>query len=126
VCADPSPRFAASGVNPMTHHEKSTAASRTWFNRLLEHFHNWLFATDDDARATARGWQVTRVPNSRRRVYRDPRWDSLHECEPCGGTGWWPYEDAVCPDCAGIGVVRSIPAAAVAAEQTVGRTGGRS
>lgn len=126
MCADPSPSFAASGVNSMTHHEYHTDVPRSWFDRLLERFHNWLFATDEDARATARGWQVTRVPKSRRRVYRDPRWDTVHACEPCGGTGWWPYEDAVCPDCAGAGVVRSIPAAAVAAEQTAGRTGGRS
>lgn len=126
MCADPSPRFAVSGVNFMSHHENHTATPRSWFDRLLERFHEWLFAAGEDSRAAARGWQVTRVPGSRRHVYRDPRWDTVHACEPCGGTGWWPYEDAVCPDCAGDGVVHAIPAAALAAEHTAGRTGGRS
>ncbi|WP_410655007.1 hypothetical protein [Amycolatopsis sp. lyj-112] len=109
----------------MTHHETYTAERRSRFDRLLDHFDNWLNATEDDAVATARGRQVRRVPNSRRRVYRDPRWDTVHACEVCLGTGIRPSDAVFCPDCTGTGVVRSTPTVAAAAEQPAGRTGGR-
>jgi hypothetical protein len=109
----------------MTEHDFHTVGARRRFERLLERFDNWLFATGDDARAADRGWQVSRVPKSRRRVYRDPRWDTVHACASCGGTGLHLLDETACPACAGIGVVRSTPAAAVAAGQPAGRTGGR-
>lgn len=109
----------------MTEHKFTTAGSRGWFASLLECFGNWLFAIDDDTRAADRGWQVSRVPKSRRRVYRDPRWDTVRACEGCGGTGLQLLDETGCPACAGVGVVHSTPAA-VAAGQPAERTGGRS
>ncbi len=109
----------------MAHHELHTAVRPNSFNRLLDRLTNWLLATEDDAKATARGWQVSRVPKSRRRVYRDPRWDTVHVCAPCGGTGLLQPDEIGCPACAGIGVVRSVPTAAVAADLSAGQTGVR-
>ncbi|MFG1640903.1 hypothetical protein ACGFMK_11505 [Amycolatopsis sp. NPDC049252] len=89
------------------HHNLPTSASRRWFDRVAERLGNWLFATDEDARAEARGWQVHRAPNGRTRTYRDPRWDTVHACRDCGGHGLSPTDGAACPACAGTGVVRS-------------------
>lgn len=71
----------------------------------------WLFAADEDARATARGWEVRRGARGTR-VYRDPRWNTVHACASCGGHGLTLTDGAACPACAGTGVVRSAPAVA--------------
>jgi hypothetical protein len=97
----------------MEDHNLPTSHTRGRFDRLLERLGNWLFATEEDARAEARGWQVHRAPNGRTRTYRDPRWDTVHACRDCGGHGLSPTDGAACPACAGTGVTRSAPETAV-------------
>lgn len=70
-----------------------------WLTRLAERIDDWLFAAED-ARAKSRDWQVTR--RGLGRVYRDPRWDSVHACEVCDGVG------GDCVVCGGTGVVRDL------------------
>lgn len=96
----------------MQGHNLPTSGQRGWFERLLERLGAWLFATDEDARATARGWEVRRGARGTR-VYRDPRWDTVRACSSCGGYGLSRTDGAACPACAGTGVVRSRPAAAL-------------
>ena len=45
-----------------------------------------LIFREPDLDALARGWEVHR-PTPFRRVYRDPRWDSIVACTDCQGTG---------------------------------------
>jgi hypothetical protein len=97
----------------MKDHNLPTSHQRGWFDRVLTVLGEWLFATGEDARAEARGWQVHRVPNSRTRTYRDPRWDTVSACHSCGGHGLSHTDGAACPACAGTGVIRSAPETAV-------------
>jgi hypothetical protein len=96
----------------MQDHNLPTSSKRGWFDRLLLRLGEWLFAADEDARATARGWEVRRGARGTR-VYRDPRWDTVHACASCGGHGLSPSDGTACPGCAGTGVVRRAPATAV-------------
>lgn len=59
--------------------------TRTVLSQLLIALEERLFA-GEDARARARGWEVSRRPGGGRR-YRDPRWDQVAECPECAGTG---------------------------------------
>jgi hypothetical protein len=97
----------------MEDHNLPTSGQRGWFDRLLDRLGSWLFATEEDARATARGWEVRRGARGAR-TYRDPRWDTVHACLPCGGDGLSLTDGAACPACAGTGVVRSASAVPVA------------
>jgi hypothetical protein len=54
-----------------------------------------LFAANDNE-AYWRGWQITRVHGGLGRRYRDPLFDTLAECQKCGGTG-------PCAPCGGTG-----------------------
>jgi hypothetical protein len=90
---------------------------------MLYRVGEWLFAADEDARATGRGWEVRRGARGTR-VYRDPRWDTVHACTSCGGHGLSLTDGMACPACAGIGVVRSAPAVAGAGAK--GGKGARS
>ncbi|WP_081911168.1 hypothetical protein [Amycolatopsis vancoresmycina] len=96
----------------MPDHNLPTAGRPAWFDRLLDRLGAWLSADDEDARATARGWVVRRGARGTR-VYRDPRWDTVHACISCGGRGLGFTDGAACPACAGSGVVRRAPATAV-------------
>ncbi|MEV6879529.1 hypothetical protein [Amycolatopsis sp. NPDC051128] len=96
----------------MEDHNLPTSGQRGWFDRLLDRLGAWLFAAEEDARATARGWEVRRGPRGAR-TYRDPRWDTVHGCHSCGGHGLSLTDGAACPACAGTGVVRSAPATTV-------------
>ncbi|KDN22838.1 hypothetical protein [Amycolatopsis rifamycinica] len=96
----------------MQDHNLPTSGQRGWFDRLLDRLGAWLFATEEDARAEARGWEVRRGARGTR-VYRDPRWDTVHACTSCGGHGLSLTDGAACPACAGTGVVRRAPATAV-------------
>jgi hypothetical protein len=96
----------------MQDHNLPTSRQRGWFDRLLDRAGEWLFADGEDARATARGWEVRRGAWGTR-TYRDPRWDTVHACSSCGGNGVRPTDGVACPDCAGTGVVRRTSATAV-------------
>jgi hypothetical protein len=74
--------------------------------RLLDRLVDRLFA-DEDAHATARGWEVRRLPGGGR-AYRDPRWNSISRCDSCGGTGR-DAASAACLPCDGTGVLRATP-----------------
>jgi hypothetical protein len=54
-----------------------------------------------DARALARGWQITAGRSGLSRAYRDPRFDLLESCPGCG----WSGKNArrPCAGCAGSG-----------------------
>ncbi|OXM63054.1 hypothetical protein CF165_32325 [Amycolatopsis vastitatis] len=104
-------------------HNLPTSGQRGWFDRLLDRLGEWLFAAEEDARAQARGLEVRRGPRGTR-TYRDPRWDTVHACSSCGGHGLSLTDGAACPACAGTGVVRSTPAAAVPVAD--GRKGART
>ncbi|MFL6129531.1 MAG: hypothetical protein ACJ73E_10750 [Mycobacteriales bacterium] len=62
-----------------------------------------LFARAD-ARARGCGWEVDRSRSGLHRAYRDPRFDQLHRCVPCGGSGRNPH-GADCARCYGTGRV---------------------
>ncbi|MCA1673406.1 MAG: hypothetical protein LC799_14800 [Actinobacteria bacterium] len=57
-----------------------------WLGHLIRRCKDRLFAAEDTT-ARARGWQVSRPTNGFGRLYRDPRWDMISECELCGGHG---------------------------------------
>ncbi len=97
----------------MPDHNLPTSREPGWFDRLVLRLGEWLFAADEDARAAARGWEVRRGARGTR-VYRDPRWDTVHACGSCGGHGLTLTDGVACVACAGTGVVRSAPAVAVA------------
>ena len=96
----------------MQDHNLPTSRARGWFDRLVLRLGEWLFAAEEDARATERGWEVRRGPRGAR-TYRDPRWDTVHGCHSCGGHGLSLTDGVACPVCAGTGVVRSAPATTV-------------
>lgn len=73
-----------------------------WIGRLIEDLEDRIFAADD-ARARARGWQVTRRPSGFARLYRDPRWDLASACADCAGRGQTPAGG--CATCSGRGTV---------------------
>jgi hypothetical protein len=75
--------------------------------RLLDRLVDRLFA-DEDTSATARGWEIRRLPGGGR-AYRDPRWNSISRCDSCGGTGR-DAASAACLPCGGTGVLRADPA----------------
>jgi hypothetical protein len=62
-----------------------------------------LFARSD-ARARDRGWQVGRSRSGLHRSYRDPRFDLLHRCARCNGSGLNPH-GSDCARCYGTGRV---------------------
>ncbi len=74
-----------------------------WISRCIEDLEDRIFATDD-ARARARGWQVTRSPSGFGRQYRDPRWDLVAACADCAGRG--ETSASGCATCSGRGTVR--------------------
>lgn len=76
---------------------------RDHFREVINRFERRLFAADD-AVARARGWDISRPPKGFGRVVRDPRWDSISECESCGGDAEIGGES--CPSCGGYGTVR--------------------
>ncbi|TNC22925.1 hypothetical protein [Amycolatopsis alkalitolerans] len=84
----------------MTKSSPQDRARPGWFAGLAERFDDWLFARED-AKARARGWQVSRRKGGR--AYRDPRWDAIRRCEFCDGAG------RTCAACQGVGVIRDVP-----------------
>ncbi|MCA1702581.1 MAG: hypothetical protein LC808_04660 [Actinobacteria bacterium] len=74
--------------------------------RLITWYEDRLFA-GEDAAARRRGWHISRPPTGSGRVYRDPRWDLLTECEQCGGEGGSAVD--LCRSCQGQGTVRHSP-----------------
>ena len=60
-----------------------------------------LFARAD-ARARDCGWAVSRSRSGLHRSYRDPRFDLLHGCVRCGGSGRNP-RGTDCARCVGTG-----------------------
>ncbi len=74
-----------------------------WIGRLIEDLEDRIFAADD-ARARARGWQVTRSPSGFGRRYRDPRWDLVSACSDCAGRG--QTQAGGCATCSGRGTLR--------------------
>jgi hypothetical protein len=117
----PSLQLAVLGAFPMVNHRQDSSGPADWSERLLLRFGNWLFATEDDAVAKARGWQIDRSRGKRVRRYRDPRWDTVHACTTCDGRGARLLDALACQDCDGVGVVRSAPVAAA----DLGGAGGR-
>lgn len=74
-------------------------------DRLHQMISRWadrIFAAED-ARAHARGWEISRPRKGFGRVYRDPRWDLISECEVCGGDDG---SVTACQSCGGYGKVR--------------------
>jgi hypothetical protein len=69
----------------------------------LRDFVERLLFRQPDLNALARGWEVHR-PLPFRRVYRDPRWDSIAACADCHGTGFAAAHP--CCTCSGRGTVR--------------------
>jgi DnaJ-class molecular chaperone len=62
-----------------------------------------LFARSD-ARARDCGWEVGRSRSGLHRSYRDPRFDLLHRCVRCNGSGRNP-QGSDCARCYGTGRV---------------------
>jgi hypothetical protein len=73
--------------------------------RLRDRVTRWVFR-ETDLDAVARGWEVHR-PSPFRRVYRDPRWNSVVACADCGGTGLVGAH--ACDVCDGRGTLRLAP-----------------
>lgn len=74
----------------------------TRFSRLRDRVARWIFR-EPDLDALARGWEVHQ-PSPFRRVYRDPRWNSIAACADCGGTGLSGAH--ACGTCDGRGTLR--------------------
>ena len=68
---------------------------------LIRGFGSWLFQAED-ARARQHGWQIAVNRGGLGRTYWDPRFDRLHRCPACGGTGTCPDGES-CGPCAGTG-----------------------
>jgi hypothetical protein len=94
----------------MRHTDQPKGRIRDRIGHLCTGLLDRLFA-DEDANALAHGWEIRRTRHGGR-SYRDPRWDTIQSCEPCGGTGWDAAGSAGCQPCAGTGVIRSTPATA--------------
>jgi hypothetical protein len=75
---------------------------RSWLGRLLDAVGGWVFRADDRA-AIQYGWQITTHHGGLSRSYRDPRFDTLHACPRCNGSGG--RDDAPCVPCDGTGRV---------------------
>lgn len=75
---------------------------RSWLGRLLDAVGGWVFRADDRA-AIQYGWQITTHHGALSRSYRDPRFDTLHACPRCNGSGG--RDDAPCVPCDGTGRV---------------------
>ncbi|MCA1604117.1 MAG: hypothetical protein LC775_01205 [Acidobacteria bacterium] len=74
--------------------------------RWLTWWEDWLFAAEDAA-ARHRGWEISRPQSGFGRIYRDPRWNFITECEQCGGEGGSAIES--CQSCGGRGTVQYSP-----------------
>ena len=74
----------------------------TRISRLRDRLAHLLFR-EPDLDALARGWQVHR-PSTFRRLYRDPRWNSVVACADCQGTG--VNVTRACGPCDGRGTLR--------------------
>lgn len=74
----------------------------TRLSRLRDRVTQWVFR-ETDLDALARGWEVHQ-PSPFRRVYRDPRWNSIVACADCGGTGLAGAH--ACDVCDGRGTLR--------------------
>jgi hypothetical protein len=61
-----------------------------------------------DARARDYGWEVGRSLSGLRRSYRDPRFDQLHRCVRCNGSGRNPH-GTDCARCYGTGRIGHDP-----------------
>ena len=71
---------------------------------MREILENRIFRSPDLDGVT-RGWEIHRE-RPLRRVYRDPRWNSIVACDDCQGTG---LEGArPCPGCAGQGRIQLV------------------
>lgn len=73
------------------------------FRQLVNGWERRIFVADD-AVALARGWNISRSPKGFGRVYRDPRWDLISECESCRGDAG--SEPESCSSCGGCGTVQ--------------------
>lgn len=106
----------------MTQDGTPDARAATRLCQLREVLDNLIFRKPD-LEAVSRGWEVRREQPFRR-VYRDPRWNSIVACADCQGTG---QEGArPCPVCDGRGTIRLPDAdAAVAPAATSRPVGGR-
>lgn len=84
----------------------TNGSAATRLSRLRDRLGRWIFR-EPDLDALARGWEVHR-PTPFRRVYRDPRWNSVVTCVDCGGTGLCGAH--ACGVCNGRGTLRLAPA----------------
>src|SRR5579862_8445892 len=75
---------------------------RHWLSRLLDAVGGWLYWADD-RNAIQYGWQITSRHGGLSRSCRDPRFDTLHACCRCNGSGG--RDDAPCAPCGGTGRV---------------------
>jgi hypothetical protein len=73
---------------------------RSWLGRLLDAVGGWVFQADDRT-AIQNGWQITTHHRGLGRSYRDPRFDTLHACSRCNGSG--ERDDEPCAPCSGTG-----------------------
>jgi hypothetical protein len=104
---DEAPGVVAERV-PIRDHNLSTSHREGWFDRLLLRLGAWLFGAAEDDRATVSAWEIRRGSRGVR-VYRDPRWDTVHACISCRGFGISFSDGSACPICAGTGIVRFTP-----------------
>jgi hypothetical protein len=86
-------------------HNENRGVPEGLFGNFLRWLEKQLFQADD-AKASARGWEVRATRRGFGRVYRDPRWNSVFECLSCLGSGADPAEADGCVECRGTGVVR--------------------
>lgn len=93
-CTAGSPRRAS--------HMACDRLPRGWLGRLLDAVGGWWFRADDRA-AIQYGWQITTHHGGLSRSYRDPRFDTLHACLRCNGSGW--RDEEPCAPCSGTGRV---------------------
>lgn len=81
--------------------KRLTVLGANWIRRVGE-----ALFREDDALARQQGWQVTVVSGGLGRRYRDPRFDALHACRRCDGSGETGSEP--CALCGGSGRVTQI------------------
>lgn len=74
---------------------------RDHLRQVINRWESRLFAAEDAA-ARDRGWEISRPPKGFGRVYRDPRWNLISECESCRGGSMAES----CQSCGGCGTVR--------------------
>ena len=73
-----------------------------WLSKVIEAVGNRVFRADDQW-AIEHNLQITPRHGGLSRSYRDPRFDTLHACPRCSGSGGNPGEP--CAACAGTGRV---------------------